>query len=265
MNERGNKSQHSSHVLLVLLVFWTICCFLCRHVSSFVYHNVGVRNVSSSSTPHFSSTISSTAERDNEKKPADDSTIVIQRVEYVSQLKEVANLFMLCFPDNQNLSWWEQIFKRGDIQRRLEYSFRFSDPGLHQMLVAKMNNKIVGYCDVDARPPTWRHRQDLPRPLLADLMTHPEYRRKGIGNELMQRSENFVRQLKDHPTKYLYLRVKHENHVAVNMYKNLDFNEIALPKMSSSKTKQKNKDVNIAKTDTNHVQDSMLTMRKLLD
>ncbi len=58
------------------------------------------------------------------------------------------------------------------------------------LLGAKLNNQIVGSVQVQlSTKPNGSHRAEI-----AKLMTHPDYRRNGIGRSLMQRAEEIAKQ-----------------------------------------------------------------------
>lgn len=58
------------------------------------------------------------------------------------------------------------------------------------LLIAKINNRIVGSVQVHlSTKQNGSHRAEI-----AKLMTHPDYRRKGIGSSLMKRAEEIAKQ-----------------------------------------------------------------------
>jgi ribosomal protein S18 acetylase RimI-like enzyme len=112
------------------------------------------------------------------------------------------------------------------LQQRFSY-----DKSQHVMYVAtesvvdensdSNNNMIVGFCDIDLRPPNRPMPFSYnPRPYLSDLCVHSEYRRRGIGRELLLRCEDFcVKAGKDR----VYVRVEDNNTAAMDLYTRLGY------------------------------------------
>jgi ribosomal protein S18 acetylase RimI-like enzyme len=112
---------------------------------------------------------------------------------------------------------------------RLQQGFSY-DKSQHVMYVAtesveennsNNNNMIVGFCDIDLRPPNQPMPFSYnPRPYLSDLCVHSEYRRRGIGRELILRCEEFcVKAGKDR----VYVRVEGNNTAAMDLYNRLGY------------------------------------------
>lgn len=119
---------------------------------------------------------------------------------------------------------------------RLQQNFPYDDTR-HRMLVAvtkvpspnpttgnlavamqsSQNERIVAFCDIDARPATrW---QDPPRPYLSDLAVDTDFRRRGIARSLVELCEHIVVAAMNQSA--LYIRVERDNNHAVNMYQKL--------------------------------------------
>jgi ribosomal protein S18 acetylase RimI-like enzyme len=116
---------------------------------------------------------------------------------------------------------------------RLQQSFSY-DKTQHVMYVAEVvvvdesndnnnnsNNMIVGFCDIDLRPPNRPMPYSYnPRPYLSDLCVHADHRRRGIGRELVLRCEEFcVKAGKDR----VYIRVEDNNAAALDLYARLGY------------------------------------------
>jgi ribosomal protein S18 acetylase RimI-like enzyme len=123
---------------------------------------------------------------------------------------------------------------------RLQQNFPYDD-SRHRMLVAVMKDpaptssrtnldgstrraspspqqeRIVAFCDFDARPATrW---QDPPRPYLSDLAVDAGFRRRGIARALIELCERMVVETLNQSS--LYMRVERDNSNAMTMYQKL--------------------------------------------
>lgn len=136
---------------------------------------------------------------------------------------------------------WKKLYQLGELNR-LQQNFPYVDADLHRMLVATTVDKdddrgvlLVGFCDVDARD--CKTRPVLPRPYVSDICVHPDYRRKGIAQALIQESERFLQKI---PRSNVYIRVEESNHAAIAMYEKLRYTktgrEEADPSKKDSKT-----------------------------
>ena len=87
--------------------------------------------------------------------------------------------------------------------------------------------RIVGFCDVDARPPTrYTGYAHNPRPYLSDVCVHPDYRRRGIAKALLGRSEHLCRT--EWGRSELYVRVDRTNDAAVTAYQRRGYRRSAI-------------------------------------
>jgi len=127
------------------------------------------------------------------------------------------------------ISPWKQMYRMAELNR-LQQGFPYADRDLHRMLVAvsAAENKIVGFCDIDARipnrPTAYKYN---PRPYLSDLCIHPDWRRKKIGRSLIEFCEDFC--LEDLNRDEIFIRVEKKNIAAVQMYTGLGYDEIDCP------------------------------------
>jgi GNAT superfamily N-acetyltransferase len=109
---------------------------------------------------------------------------------------------------------WRQLYRMAELNR-IQQGYPFGDENkkLHRMLVvavpvqgddlsgggrwssasAAKEERIVGFVDIDVRPPTNRYSgySYNPRPYLSDLCIHPDYRRQGLGKALVRACEEF--------------------------------------------------------------------------
>jgi ribosomal protein S18 acetylase RimI-like enzyme len=118
---------------------------------------------------------------------------------------------------------WKKLFRLAELNR-LQQNYPYTDTDLHQMLVAVIDNqKVVGFCDVDARP--CKTHPPLPRPYLSDLAVDPKYRRRGIAKSLVQRGESFLQKV---PREELFIRVEETNQAAISMYTGLGYETVGI-------------------------------------
>jgi ribosomal protein S18 acetylase RimI-like enzyme len=125
---------------------------------------------------------------------------------------------------------WIKLYRLGELNR-LQQNFPTTDTDLHQMLVAVTidnHEKVVGFCDVDARPTGTGTHPPLPRPYLSDLAVDPEYRRRGIAKSLVQRGESFLQEIAVPPGEELFIRVEESNQAAISMYKGLGYETVGI-------------------------------------
>mmetsp|Transcript_24710 Transcript_24710/g.49149 ORF Transcript_24710/g.49149 Transcript_24710/m.49149 type:complete len:304 (+) Transcript_24710:90-1001(+) len=103
---------------------------------------------------------------------------------------------------------------------RLQNNFPYSHPN-HKMFVAIDPNdkgRIIGFCDVDARPP--RIKPAAPRPYLSDLAVRSDWKRRGVATALVRRCEECAGVW---DMKNLYLRVESSNTRALDMYEGFGY------------------------------------------
>lgn len=140
-----------------------------------------------------------------------------------TELGMVADIIIDSFYTSQTS--WRKLNRLAELNR-LQQNFPYTDTDLHQMLVAVIDNqKVVGFCDVDARP--CKTHPPLPRPYLSDLAVQPEYRRRGIAKSLVQRGEYFLQNV---PHQELFIRVEETNQAAITMYTGLGYETVGIDK-----------------------------------
>mmetsp|Transcript_23533 Transcript_23533/g.53705 ORF Transcript_23533/g.53705 Transcript_23533/m.53705 type:complete len:148 (+) Transcript_23533:797-1240(+) len=79
--------------------------------------------------------------------------------------------------------------------------------------------KIIGFCDVDSRPP--RVTPAAPRPYLSDLAVRVDWKRRGVATALIRKCEERSRDIWHRGC--LYLRVESANERALRMYEGFDY------------------------------------------
>lgn len=112
------------------------------------------------------------------------------------------------------------MYRLGELNR-LQQNFPYNDEQ-HSMFVAvsqQRQDMVVGFVDVDARPS--KRPYDPPRPYLSDLAVDPRWRRKGVARHLIHKCEYVARDEMEKP--HLYIRVEHNNTVAISMYTGLNY------------------------------------------
>ncbi|MGB9612600.1 MAG: ribosomal protein S18-alanine N-acetyltransferase [Candidatus Margulisiibacteriota bacterium] len=83
----------------------------------------------------------------------------------------------------------------------------------HKYLVAKDNDKVVGYIGIE---------KILDEVHIINMAVHPDYRKKGVGKRLMQHVLN--------DEEVFYLEVRVSNEIAQNVYKRFGFKIVGLRK-----------------------------------
>lgn len=117
---------------------------------------------------------------------------------------------------------WLQLTRLAELNR-IQQSFSY-EKEKHRMIVATVEDKFVGFVDVDKRQPTRLTTYSYnPRPYLSDLCVHPDYRRKGIARLLVEAAEEFCRE------EELYIRVEANNLAAVQLYRSMGYEEVDNP------------------------------------
>jgi ribosomal protein S18 acetylase RimI-like enzyme len=157
-------------------------------------------------------------DRTNSTQEKDQFSFCIKNCQY-ADLNAASDIIMASFYDDKVS--WRRFVKLAELNR-LQQNFPYGATNLHQMLVAVLSSPssngervVVGFVDIDARP--CKTEIPLPRPYLSDLAVDPKYRRRGIAQALIERCENFI---KDIPKPELYIRVAETNEAALAMYTN---------------------------------------------
>lgn len=132
------------------------------------------------------------------------------------ELNDVAGIFIESFYNTSTS--WKKLYQLAELNR-LQQTFPYGEVE-HQMMVAILDSKVVGFVDVNGLPPK-PNQPKLPRPYLSDLAVRPDYRRQGIAKALVQKCETFV--VQDMGKKDLWIRVEEANEAAVSMYRDLGY------------------------------------------
>jgi len=121
-----------------------------------------------------------------------------------NDLDRVYDIERTSFPD-----YWPKL--------SLEYLLRINSEGF---FVAEINEKIVGYAIASVERSLWKPWKTFGH--LVNIAVDPEFRRKGIGKELV---ETIVEYLKSKNIWKVLLEVRTSNTVARNLYADMGFLE----------------------------------------
>jgi ribosomal protein S18 acetylase RimI-like enzyme len=170
-----------------------------------------------------------------------------------SDLAQVADVLMLSFSPGVNTDPIRGMFEL----MRLQTTFPAHHGEKHLFLVAcepAMNKevsgfgeKIIGFCKVDGRDDTDMHRtliESFPlfegvipkSPYATDLAVHPNYRRIGIGSQIMHEVELRV---KGWGADYFFLGVESDNQSALRLYRDIMGYEIFIEGMAMMSSRNK--------------------------
>ena len=106
----------------------------------------------------------------------------------------------------------------------------FSDPWSEKSIASELTNKLSLWLvalDGDRVAGYIGSQSVLDGADMMNVAVHPDYRRKGIGNALVER---LVAELKQTPVKFLMLEVRASNEAAIALYTNLGFARVGLRK-----------------------------------
>lgn len=135
-------------------------------------------------------------------------TILPMKEEDINQILEIENLSFL--------DPWTQRMYLSEIRERNDSYF----------VMAKLEDRIIGYGGF------WLIVDEMH---LVNLAVHPDFRRQGIGTQIMQHLLNLAKQLK---VKRATLEVRASNVIAQRFYSKFGFIAIALRKKYYPNTKE---------------------------
>src|SRR5512133_2216748 len=148
----------------------------------------------------------------------------IRPVNVLRDLSAVADLIELCFSstmDNDGQRYLSDMRRASRDDSFLSWASHMSETASLPMMgfVWEENGRIVGNASLI---PFRDHGKRIY--LIANVATHPDYRRRGIGHALTERS---MKQARDKNASAIWLHVRDDNPGAIKLYQDLGFQEIA--------------------------------------
>ncbi len=139
-------------------------------------------------------------------------------------LPQVADLIELCFSstmDEDGQSFLQEMRRASRDNNFLRWAGQVVDSASLPMIgfVWDENGKIVGNASIV--PQNFKGRKIL---MIANVATHPDFRRRGIGRALTERALQYARQK---GAKDIWLHVREDNPTAIKIYEDLGFVERA--------------------------------------
>jgi ribosomal protein S18 acetylase RimI-like enzyme len=148
----------------------------------------------------------------------------IRPLNVLRDLSAVADLIELCFSstmDNDGQRYLSDMRRASHDDSFLSWASHMSETASLPMMgyVWEENGRIVGNASLI---PFRDHGKRIY--LIANVATHPDYRRRGIGRALTERS---IKQAHDKNATAIWLHVREDNPGAIRLYEELGFQEIA--------------------------------------
>ncbi len=142
----------------------------------------------------------------------------------IHDLPQVADLIELCFAstmDDDGQSYLQQMRRAGHDQGFLNWAGKMVDSTTMPLagFVWEEGGKIIG--NVSLVYQTYQGRKIA---MIANVATHPDYRRRGIGRALTEKAMIAGRQK---GARDLWLQVRDDNPTAIKIYSDLGFSERA--------------------------------------
>ncbi|HIQ29392.1 MAG TPA: ribosomal-protein-alanine N-acetyltransferase [Candidatus Caldiarchaeum subterraneum] len=139
---------------------------------------------------------------------------IIYRNATLDDLTQVMNINRVCLPENYTYSFFHSLL--------MEYPKAF--------WVAEHEGKVVGYvmCRIERILSKIDPLRIRKAGHIVSVAMLPEYRRRGIGFELMRRTVDSLREVYNCDEAYLEVRVSNEP--AINLYKKLGFAIVSVQK-----------------------------------
>ncbi len=142
----------------------------------------------------------------------------------IHDLPQVADLIELCFAatmDDDGQSYLQQMRRAGHDQGFLNWAGKMVDSTSMPLagFVWEESGKLVGNVSL-----VYQNHRGRKIAMLANVATHPDYRRRGIGRALTERAMAAARQK---GSRDLWLQVRDDNPTAIKIYEDLGFQERA--------------------------------------
>lgn len=148
----------------------------------------------------------------------------IRPLNVLRDLPAVADLIELCFSstmDNDGQRYLSDMRRASRDDSFLNWATHMTETASMPMMgfVWEEKGRIVGNASLI---PFRDHGKRIY--LIANVATHPEYRRRGIGRSLTERS---MKQARDKNASAIWLHVRDDNPGAIQLYEGLGFQEVA--------------------------------------
>lgn len=139
-------------------------------------------------------------------------------------LPQVADLIELCFEssmDDEGQSYLQQLRRASGDQAFLSWAARMLDSTSMPLagFVWEEGGRIVGNASL-----VFQTHQSVKIAMIANVATHPDYRRRGIGRAL---TESAMTGAAQKGAREFWLQVRHDNPTAIRIYTDLGFVERA--------------------------------------
>ncbi len=148
----------------------------------------------------------------------------IRPLNILRDLPQVADLIELCFSstmDDDGQSYVQQMRRASRDNSFLKWAGQVMDSASLPLsgFVYEENGKIVGNASI-----VYQTYKGKKLALIANVATHPDYRRRGIGHDLTERA---MQQARQKNASELWLHVREDNPTAIKIYTDLGFVERA--------------------------------------
>lgn len=148
----------------------------------------------------------------------------LRPINVLRDLSAVADLIELCFSptmDNDGQRYLSDMRRASRDDSFLRWASRVSETASMPLMgyVWEQDGRIIG--NASLIPFRDRGKRIY---LIANVATHPEYRRRGIGRAL---TERVMKQARDKNASAIWLHVRDDNPEAIRLYQDLGFQEIA--------------------------------------
>jgi len=159
-------------------------------------------------------TLRATAERPGPVRP----------LNILNDLPQVADLIEMCFQatmDDEGQSYVQQMRKASNDRNFLSWASQVMESTSMPLagFVWEQDGKIIGNTSL-----VFQAHRGQRLAMIANVATHPNYRRRGIGRALTERAMLAARQK---GAKEIWLQVRHDNPTAIKIYADLGFVERA--------------------------------------
>lgn len=148
----------------------------------------------------------------------------IRAIRLREDLREIADLIELCFSqniDDEGLEYIRHIRQTANnfSSLILENTTPENSPLPFHGYVWVENHQIIGNVTL-----ILLRAKEKGSYFVANVAVHPNFRGRGIGKLLTERA---IRHVREHQGKQVYLQVRDDNEVAIQIYSNLGFDEIS--------------------------------------